>query len=357
MNKTAYRILDILSQRIGISMSVNEITREMGKIYGCAHYADNYKMIKKLDSEQIVTLGKSGRSLLVLLNFDNPLIQDILAEMELKRKRDFLKGKQEMQMLLQDTCVHMRNILLFSNMLLTYPEKNTRLNKAEIIINLKECDDKKTIETTKIQICTTTERLQRLHNIRIDHLTLESRAFSTMIKSNEHNPIREMLHSKIAILHPQDFWLTIKDTVESGFRISPTGLVTSPPKIPDEDIVFNLARFGYVELGSVAKQGRLFCIEYVIASIMFHGDARRIGAVPVIMVKNPTINYDLLLFLARKYGFCGILLGILRALRDLVAHKMKTIDEPIMILESMKTKEVKADAKNIRERLSLYNAT
>ena len=90
---------------------------------------------------------------------------------------------------------------------------------------------------------------------------------------------------------------------------------------------------------------------------MFHDDARRIDAVPVIIAKNPKISYDLLLFLARKYGFGGRMLGILRTLRDLVAHGMKRVDEPIRLLEAMGTEEAKADAKSIKEKLRLYNVT
>ena len=88
---------------------------------------------------------------------------------------------------------------------------------------------------------------------------------------------------------------------------------------------------------------------------MFHDDARRIDAVPVIIAKNPKISYDLLLFLARKCGFGGRMLGILRTLRGLAAHEMRTADEPIRLLEAMRTEEVKADAKSIEEKLRLYS--
>ena len=90
---------------------------------------------------------------------------------------------------------------------------------------------------------------------------------------------------------------------------------------------------------------------------MFHDDARRIDAVPVIIAKNPKISYDLLLFLARKYGFGGKMLGILRTLRNLVVHGVKRVDEPIRLLEAMRTEEAKADAKSIKEKLRLYNVT
>ena len=357
MNEATHRILDILSRRLGIPMSINEITKNIDEIHGGAYYANTYEKIKELDREEILTLTKTGRSSLVSLNFDNYMIIDMLAEMELKRKHDFLKGKQEMQMLMLETGTYLRSVPLISHILLMYPEKNTNLNKAEMLIHLKESNDKKAVEGTKIQIHAIAETLQQTRNVRVDYLALENGTFLDLLKSNEHNTVREMLHDKIAILHPQDFWLEVKSATEKGIKISAISHEINPAKISEEDIVFNLARFGYTELGPKVKRGNLFCIEYVISSIMFHDDARRIDAIPVIIAKNPKICYDLLLFLARKYGFGGKMLGILRTLRNLVAHGMKTVDEPIRLLEAMRVEEVKADAKSIKEKLRLYNVT
>ncbi len=357
MDEATYRILDILSRRLGAPMSINEITKNIDEIHGGTYYANTHKKIKELDREEILTLTKTGRSSLVSLNFDNYMVIGMLAEMELKRKHDFLKGKQEIQMFMLETDTYLRSIPLISHILLMYPEKNTKLNKAEMLIHLKESDDKKALEGTKIQIHAMAETLQQTCNIRIDYLALENGTFIDLLKSNERNTVREMLHDKIAILHPQDFWLDMKNVTGKGIKISAISHETSPAKISEEDIVFNLARFGYVEIGSKVKQGKPFCIEYVISSIMFHDDARRIDAVPVIIAKNPKISYDLLLFLARKYGFGGKMLGILRTLRNLVAHGMNTVDEPIALLEAMRIEEVKADAKSIEEKLRLYNVT
>ncbi len=357
MNEATYRILDILSRRLGIPMSINEITKNIGEIHGGAYYANTYEKIKELDREGILTLTKTGRSSMVSFNFDNYMIIDMLAEIELRRKHDFLKGKQEMQMLMLETDTHLRSVPLVSHVLLMYPEKNTKLNKAEMLIHLKESNDKKAVEGTKIQIHATAETLQRTRNVRVDYLALENGTFLDLLKSNEHNAVREMLHDKIAILHPQDFWLEVKSATEEGIKFSAISHETNPAKISEEDIAFNLARFGYTELGSKVKQGNLFCIEYVISSIMFHDDARRIDAIPVIIAKNPKISYDLLLFLARKYGFGGKMLGILRTLRNLVTHGIKAVDEPIRLLEAIGMEEVRANSKSIKEKLRLYNVT
>lgn len=357
MDEATYRILDVLSRRLGSPMSINEITKSIDQIHGRAYYANTHEKIKEMGREGMITLTKTGRSSLVSLDFDNYLIIDMLAEMELKRKQDFLKERPQMQMLMAETDTYLHDISLISYVLLMYPQRNARLNKAEMLICLKKSDDRKAIEEAKLQIHAIMETLQKIHNIRIDYLTLEDKTISDLLKSNETNTVREMLHDKIAITHPQDFWLVIKNSTQKGIRILAEQKETNPAKISQEDLVFNLARLGYTEIGTKTKQGRLFCIEYTIASIMFHGDARRVDAVPVIIAKNPKTSYDLLLFLARKYGFEGKMLGILRTLRNLVAHKMKTIDEPIRLLDAMKIQEVKADSKSMKERLRLYNVT
>ena len=354
MDKATYRILDILSRKLDISMSISEITKNIGKIHGMSYYANTYKKIKKLDKEKILTIIKTGRSSLVSLNFDNYVITNMLAAMELEHKYNFLKEKQEMQLLMLETDKHLRSIPLVSHMLLMYPEKNAKLNKVEMLIHLKESNGKNAIKT-KIQIHAIAETLQQIHNIRVDYLVLEKNMILDLLKSNERNTIREVLCDKIVMLHPQDFWLDVKNIIEKGIKISAISDRVNPVKISEEDMVFNLARFGYVEIGSKVKQGKLFCVEYVISSIMFNGDARRIDAIAVIIAKNPEINYDLLLFFARKYGFGGRLLGILYTLTSLVTHVKKTIDRPIRLLEDMKIKEIKANANSIEEKLRLYN--
>ena len=108
--------------------------------------------------------------------------------------------------------------------------------------------------------------------------------------------------------------------------------------------------------GPKIKQGKLICIEYIINAIMFQNDARRMDAIPVILAKNSDkTNYDLLLFLTRKYDFGGKILGILRALRNLVVHGMTEINEPIRLLEAMKIEEIKVNEKSMKEKLRLYN--
>lgn len=357
MDEATYRILDILSRNLGRPMSIHELTGRIEETYGGAYYANVHEKVSELVQENIITLSKAGRSSLATPYFENYLLIDLLAEMELRRKQDFLKGKQEMQMLMMETDTLLHNLPFIKSISLMNPERNAKLNKAEIMINLKKSDSK-SVEETKININTIMTSLQRMHNIRIDHLILDDEMFLDLLKSNESNPIREMLCNKIAALYPQGFWMSVRGKILRGSKIIAEEIETNPAKISEEDLIFNLARFGYTELGPKIKQGKLICIEYIITAILFQNDARRIDAIPIIIAKNTKkTNYDLLLFLARKYNFEGKILGILLALRNLVAHGMKAIDEPIKLLETMKIEEIKADKRSMKEKLKLYNVT
>lgn len=357
MIEQEFRILDILSREIGNSISIRQIAAKILDTYGSGDYKNIYAAIKEMEKKKIIILEQAGKSSITRLNFENYLITDLLAEMELMRKQDFLSGKQEMQMLMMEIDTLLHNLPFIKSISLMSPERNTKLNKAELLFHLKN-PNRKSTEETKIEINEIMTSLQRMHNIRIDHLILEDEMFLDLLKSNESNPAREMLHNKIAALYPQGFWMSIRGEILRGSKIIAEENETNPAKITEEDLVFNLARFGYTEFGPKIKEGKMICIEYIITAILFHNDARRIDAIPIIIAKNSKkTNYDLLLFLARKYNFEGRILGILRTLRNLVAHGMKAIDEPIRLLETMKIEEIKADKRNMKEKLRLYNVT
>lgn len=353
MDEATYRILDILSRNLGKPISIHELTSKIQEAYGGAYYANIHQKIGQLSKENIVALLRAGRSSLVSLNFENYLLIDLLAEMELKRKRDFVSGKKEMQMLVMEMETLVYNMPFIKSVSLMSPQRNAKLNKAELLFCINKSDRKST-EETKISINTIAANLQKAYNIRIDYFILEDENFVDLLRSSESNPAKEMLHNKISAWHPQDYWMSIRNAIRSGMKIIAEESQTNPAKITEEDLVFNLARFGYVEMGPKIRQGRLVCIEYIIAAIMFQNDARRMDAIPVILAKN-SANYGLVLFLARKYDFEGKILGILKALRDLIVHGMANIDEPIRLLEAMKIKEIRADKKSIREKLRLYN--
>lgn len=351
-----FRILDVLSREIGNALSINKIAEKVKTLYGSGDYKNIHVAINNMSKDRIVTLEQAGNTSIANINFENYMIIDLLSEMELRKKRDFLKNRQEMQMLMLEFDTYLYDQDLIQSISMINPGRNAKLNRAEFLVHLKKSSNRKMIYEAKIGIYVILNHLQMTHTMRIDALVLEDNEVSDLVKSNEANPVREMFYDKITIFSSQSFWLWIRNEIMKGIKIKTEENQIHPAKISQEDLVYNMARFGYTEFGPKIKEGRQICIEYTIASIMFHKDARRIDAIAIMLAKNTKrTNYDLLLFISRKYEFAEKLLGILKSLRNLVAHAKTAVGEPIRLLEAMNIEEIKADEKRMKDRLKLYN--
>ncbi len=193
---------------------------------------------------------------------------------------------------------------------------------------------------------------QSKRNIRADGLLLSTEDFADTLASDEVNPLKEMLSNKVTFHAPQAFWTEIAAILARGYKIRLRNTETNPAKIAEKDLIFNLNRFGYREIGPKITEEEKICIEYIIASLLMKGDARRINAIPAILSKNKA-NYNLLIFLSQKCGVSGRLLGLLRTM-----HKIKPKEKiaiVIDILEELVTKEIKADEEAVARSMRSYN--
>jgi len=50
-----------------------------------------------------------------------------------------------------------------------------------------------------------------------------------------------------------------------------------PERIPELELLHNLARFGYRELGTVARAGEDLALETIVVAVLLRGDARRLA--------------------------------------------------------------------------------
>ncbi len=352
MDETTFRILDTLWKQTGTPLSINELTSKIRERHGTAYYANIYQKIRALTKEGTIVLTKAGRSSIANLNFSNYLLIDQLTELELRRKHNLLTKSKDLQMLFQDAEERYEGIRSIESISAINAEENLRLNRVEFLILLHDSKDNDLHHET-IKIHAVTRDLQALHNIELDPIILPTEPFLDYLKSDEINPLREMLSSKITFHSPQDFWTRIADALARGYRIKLLGAATNPAKIPERDLVFNLARFGYKELGLEIRNGEKICIEYIIASVLMKEDARRIEAIPILLAKN-NANYSLLIFLSQKYRLSPRLLGLLKVLNKIRATKEAAA--AIGILETLSTKEIKADERSIERKMRLYRA-
>jgi hypothetical protein len=162
-----------------------------------------------------------------------------------------------------------------------------------------------------------------------------------------------MLSNKIAFHAPQAFWAEIAAALSRRYKIRLRNTETNPAKIAEKDLIFNLNRFGYRELGPEITEREKICIEYIITSILMKGDARRINAIPAILSKNKA-NYNLLTFLSQKYGLSSRLLGLLKAMNKIKPQEKTAL--AINILEELATKEIKADEESVARNMRSHNA-
>jgi hypothetical protein len=352
MDETTYRILDTLWRETGNPISIHELTSRIRESHGTAYYPNIYEKMRALATEGTITLTRAGRSSLANLNFANYLLIDLLAELELKRKHDLLTKSKGLQMLFRDIEERYDDIRSIESISAIDPERNLRLNRTELLFLLHDSNPSIKQRNTKM-IHTTARNIQALHNIKIDSLILTTEEFIGFLTSDETNPLREMLSNKTTFHSPQDFWAHISAALAKGYSLRLLEGETNPAKISEKDLTFNLLRFGYKEIGPELREGQRICIEYIAASILMKGDARRIEAIPIILTKNKP-NYDLLTFLSQKYRLSSRLLGLLIALEG-TSHSKETA-AAISILESLGTKEIRADDRSIAERMRLYNA-
>jgi len=250
-------------------------------------------------------------------------------------------------MLRTDIDRHRKDMDFIQSISLIHPERNIKLNRAELLIVLRKSsmDERRRLHGLA-------ETLRRTHNVKIDYLQLNTNEFIGLLSSNDVNPMKEMLSDEVCVFSPQAFWTEILDAQQKGLQIRFEGKETDPRRISEQDLTYNLAQFGYREFGAAVAQAKEISKKLLAASLLLKDNARRMEAVPVILAKGST-DWNLLIFLARKYKSAGKLLGLTKALHHI--RPSKETGEAIENMQMMNVKEVKVDKKSIEDRLRLYN--
>ena len=349
MDTPTLRILETISSNIGRPLSINQLTQHIKDTYGSAYYTNIYQKLQELKNDGILSLELIGRSSNVKLNFQNYLLIDTLAEMEIETKRSFLTNRNELFSFLTEMDKALNDNCEIQSLSSVNPFKNIKLNKIELLFLLRETPN---YHKTTIELCKEMLKLQNRYNLKINNLIINSHDFLELTTSEEINPIREALSQKIVLYGPQAFWTQIKEIAKKT-EIQTIKPETKPASVSNLDLTYNLNRFGYKEFGQRFVEGKRFCIEYITTAILLQEDARLIEAIPVILAKNGFKN-NVLAFLSQKYGTAGKLLGLLKILNT--SKPTQEIDETIELLEMFKAKEIPADEESIVQKLRLYNA-
>ena len=345
MNGTEFRVLEAMSRRVSDSVSIRQLTSEMEES-GPAYYPNIYRALASLQKEGIVTMEKQGKASIPSLNFASYLLLDALTEMELQKKREFLRKWPDTWGVFESMERELGDLPSVRSILLLDPERNAKLNRAEPLVIMTEKDRTEEGKVEKVA----NEIGTRL-NVRVEPLVVAGADLIEQLRSPEKNPYRELLPGMVVLYMPQRFWRLIRDAVVHGVRIRFDLDRTDPSKIGEKDLVHNLARLGYKELGSEAKGGRDFSVEYIVSSVLLGEDMRRIAAVPVLLAKNK-VGYSLLAFLSQRYGFAEKLLGALVAMIKVAPSR--EIERAVGAMSGGGVIPAKMDEAHVRQALRLY---
>lgn len=374
MDETTFRILETLCSNLGKPLSIRGLAEEIKKRYGSSDYKNIYYKTQELKKRGIVILQEAGKSSIASLNFNSYLLVDTLAQVELMRKQSIMEKNAEL-MNLFNWAESLFQWGAISSISIIDAENNINLLWAEflcIIIHRshentskdRQSERKKSAQDAIIGIYHGMNGMQKVRGIKpemkTNSLILTEQEFIALLNESQCNPVKEMPASHLAIISPQNYWITMKKA-SKGIQTGTCEEIDSA-RIPEQDIVYNLNRFGYIEIGSAIKHGKDICIESIITSIVIGGDARRIEAIPMMLSKAENSErqpiYRLLIFLCMKYEkpynkLPSILLGLLKALYDI--KKYEGCGQAIEILEALKIKPKKADEESIRQKMELYN--
>ena len=348
MDASTLRILDTLSSNLGASLSISQLTEKIRETYGTAYYANIYQKLQKLKKEGIISLDLIGRSADVKLNFQNYLLIDTLAEMEIEKK-NFLTKRSDQLLFLAEIDRFLNDTCAVGSVSSINPTKNIKLNRTELLFLLRKTSE---YHNETLQLYRGMLKLQKKHNLRINSFIVDRDDFYDLITSDEINPLREALGEETTFFCPQVFWSEIKQAAEkTGIRSIKTE--TKPANISDIDLTYNLDRFGYKEFGLRMLQGKKFCIEYITTAILLQGDMRLIEAIPIILAKN-RFKSNVLAFLSQKFEIAGKLMGLLRILHAI--KPTRETAETIAFLETFDAEEIPADEESVLQKMRLYNA-
>src|SRR6266699_1714798 len=91
MEELTLRILLALARNLGRAMSIQDLTKEIKRLYVKAYYANTYNAVQPRTKQGLLRLARWGRTSSISLNFGSYLLLDFLAEMELHQKRAILE--------------------------------------------------------------------------------------------------------------------------------------------------------------------------------------------------------------------------------------------------------------------------
>lgn len=371
VSKTGFRVLDTLSRSLGTELPISILREAIEQRFGTGHYKNVYEAVTQLTGAGYLRTEKMGRTKLVSLNLARMETVDLLAEIDLRSRRERREGALTMppastaitQLLLREPEV--------GTAFLVDAALNETLNRIELVVSVHHPSAGQAKASNgdgagpPRSPAELHERLQeeaRKANVRLDALLLTETEFKEGLSSSEQHPVQAQAKRRTALIDPQRFWWLVSRAKREGPEPrmldvgapgeAPLDLVSPLVSNPDR-FGQHLERFGYTEMGSGAELVEEVCVEVVVAAALASDEPRRRYASAVLLAKNE-VNPRLLAFLATKHDLADALLGMLEVLEGHPRAPGLEETRPFLPTDS---EPADVDRDHIEELLDLYGAT
>ena len=350
MNDTEFRVLITLSEEIGNSDSISELTKKIKSNFGTADYKNTHNCIQNFAENNMIKFEKKGNSLITKLNFENNLLVDKLTEIEIIKKIKYLENNKKFQIIFSELIFHAKEFKQLKTLIFLDPKNNLKLNKIELLMIINNNEIKN--ETRKINKIF--EQIKKKHNIELTNLIIEKTSFINYLKSQEANIIKEILKNKIVLFGSQTLWIDIREGVTNGFNIK-SEEKTDLNNISRQEILFNLIKFGVTNYEEELTKDTQISLEYIITIILLKKEFNElVKAIPIIILKNiEKINFNLLIYLTEKYGISNKLFNIFKTINEIIPNKK--IKDAIKKIPHKKLLITDSNAKEFKEIMIQYS--
>ena len=179
-----YKIINYLGKNQNRGYTMHELSKRLD-----IPYASFYRTIESM--EDLVTIEKVGKSKVITLNKQNPVIKSHLIVSSDEERKDYLQEYPIIKKIHQELDTK-DTVVLFGSY-----AKKTQTEKSDIDLMIINKDGKKSISFSKYET---------LFRIKINPIFITKKEFKLMLKDKEENVGKQALYSHIILNNPEGFW-------------------------------------------------------------------------------------------------------------------------------------------------------
>lgn len=178
------KIINHLGKNIGKSYTMHELSRLLG-----IPYASFYRTVQRM--KDLLIMETVGKSKIIKLNLNNPVVKAHLIVASDEEKKDYLKR----QPLIRKITAELKTkdvVVLFGSY-----AKRKQTEKSDIDLLVINKDGKKSLSFSKYEL---------LYKKRINPIFVTRKEFKRMLKDKEENVGKQALKNHIVLNNPEEFW-------------------------------------------------------------------------------------------------------------------------------------------------------